>query len=80
MSNTTNSYVHPFAWAALSGQCGEWAVVNCDEGLHDIISCSFLMKRDRIHITGTLAECRDYLKRDRESGVSILTKNLEQYA
>jgi len=65
-SMSNSGYVHPFAWAALTGQCGEWAVVNCSEGMHSLVACSFLMKTDRIHITGTLAECRDYVRRDRE--------------
>lgn len=61
------SYVHPFAWAALTGQCGEWAVVNCVFGLHDVVRCSFLMATDRIHITSTRAECAAYVAADMAS-------------
>lgn len=73
-------YIHSLAWGALIGVNGEFAVVNCTEGLHDIIDVRFLRRVDRIHVVGTLAECRDYIRRDRACPVSTLNLNLEQYA
>jgi len=78
MSN--ERYIHSLAWGALIGKNGDFAVVNCTEGLHDIVDVRFLRRVDRIHVVGTKAECRAYLVRDRACPVSTLALNLEQYA
>ena len=80
MNNSENSrFVHHLCWGALCGLNGDFAVINCTEGLHDILNVRFIRRTDRIHVVGTLAECQDYIRRDRACPVSTLSLNLEQY-